>query len=330
MAMPGFAVRESDGDLRWYPFYNRDGKYTFYESRKHDQTDSGKKVGRGFNFEIYLPGYWTPGLSSGTRRRIGGGSSLVVVTDDSDLRHYRFEENTFMVGGTGKKVGRGFEHEWDYYVAEWTGNGTSDLLVRDDEGHLRLFPWNGERFEDLGGRERVGDGFHKDKFPDIFPGYWRGSYPCIVVREKDGDLHLYPFDGRTFKGQGSPRRIGRGFGDKFTHFLVAEWMQNGTPDLIVRRGNNLIRYPYGRFDIKSDHDDFDDPPYETVGKGFKDDWQYLVGHWREPGKPDLLVCDGNHNMRFFPFDGERFVDLGGDEQVGKGWKFTHFFDFYPV
>ncbi|MFW9848396.1 MAG: hypothetical protein ACFFF4_04605 [Candidatus Thorarchaeota archaeon] len=327
--MPGLVVRKDNGDLRWYPFFKQGEKYTFYPSKDYGQRETGTKVGRGFNFEMYLPGYWMPGGPSG-RRRIGGGNSLVVLENDGDLKFYRFEDETFLVGGTGKRVGKGFKPEWDYYVAEWTGNGTSDLLVRDDKGELRLFPWDGEEFRDLGRDEDVGVGFDKEKYPDLFPGYWRGGeYPDLVVREENGSLWLYPFNGRDFRKSGDRDRIGRGFGDDFTHYLVGEWMQNGTPDLIVRRGNgHLRRYIFIQ---EGSEFKFADGPYETVGKGFHEDWTYLVGHWREPGKPDLILRDDDNNMRFYPFDEGEFTDLPrGDKNVGKGWKFTHMWDFYPV
>ncbi|RLI48772.1 MAG: hypothetical protein DRO73_08360 [Candidatus Thorarchaeota archaeon] len=331
--MPGLVVRKSNGDLRWYPFFRHGEKFSFYPDKDYGESETGFKVGRGFNFVKYLPGYWMPAPSPVPHRRIGGGNSLVVLEKDGDLKFYRFEEMTFFVKNTGHRVGRGFKAEWDYFVAEWTGNGTSDLLVRDEDGHLRLFPWNGEKFVDLGREEKVGDGFHKDRFTHLLPGYWTGrEFPDLVVREENGNLWLYPFNGKTFKGQGKPRKIGRGFGDQFTHYFVDEWMGNGTPDLIVRHKNGkLIRYPYGMFDSSKDYYHFSDPPYATVGRGFKGDWVYIVGHWRTPGHPDLLVCDNHHKMRFYPFENGEFVELPKSEKyVGNDWKFTHFFDFYPV
>ncbi|MFW9908657.1 MAG: hypothetical protein ACFFEF_08780 [Candidatus Thorarchaeota archaeon] len=328
--MPGLVVRKDNGDLHWYPLFRQDQKFTFYPSKDYGQRETGFKVGRGFNFEKYLPGFWMTGGQMEGRRRIGGGNSLVVAEKDGDLKFYRFENETFLVSGTGDKVGKGFKSSWDFYVAEWMANGTSDLLVRDEDGDLRLFPWDGKEFRDLGRSENVGKGFKKDKYPDLFPGYWRGGkYPDLVAREENGSLWLYPFNGESFRDAGDRERIGRGFGDQFTHFLIDEWMQNGTPDMIVRdKGGSLKRYVFGR---QGNDFKFEDGPYETVGKGFHDDWTYLVGHWRMPGKPDLILRDDDDNMRFYPFDEGEFTDLPkGDKYIGKGWKFTHFWDFYPI
>lgn len=327
--MPGLVVRKNNGDLRWYPLFERDGHVTFFPP---EGVETGIKVGDDWNFVKYLPGYWEPGPKPAKRRRIGGGSGLVVLEEDGDLKYYPFKNGTFFVENTGRRVGRGFQADWEYFVAEWTDNGTSDLLVRDDEGRLRLYPWNGREFEDLGRSKFIGEGFFIKDYPDLLVGYWNGSqYPCIVARKDNADLLLYPFDGHTFKGQGKPRRIGRGFNDSYTHFFVEDWTDSGTPDMIVRKKNNeLLLYRYGRLEADVPYNVFAQPPYPVVGRGFKGDWTYLVGFWRKPGHPDLIVRDDDDNMRFYPFENDAFVDLENEfKKIGKGWKFTHLWDFYP-
>ncbi len=327
--MPGLVVRKNNGDLLWYPLFERDGHITFFPP---EDVETGIKVGDDWKFAKYLPGYWEPGHTVSYRRRIGGGSGLVVLEDDGDLKYYPFKNETFFVEGTGRRVGRGFLPEWEYFVAEWTDNGTSDLLVRDDEGRLRLYPWNGREFEDLGRSKFVGEGFFKKDFPDLLVGYWEGKrFPDLVARKENGELYLYLFNGVTFKDQGKPRRIGRGFGDSYTHFFVEEWTGNGTPDLIVRKRNNeLILYKYGKLDPERQYNVFAEPPYPVVGRGFKNDWIYLVGYWREVGRPDLIIRDDNNNLRFYPFENDAFVDLEDEfKKIGKGWKFSHLWDFYP-
>ncbi|TFG06712.1 hypothetical protein EU538_09830 [Candidatus Thorarchaeota archaeon] len=331
--MQGLLVRKSNGDLRWYPFFKQGTKHTFYTSKEFNQTRTAFEVGKGFKFEKYLPGFWLRPLDDALHRNVRGGNSLVVLDDDGDLRFYPFRNETFYVEDQGKRVGRGFKPEWDFIVASWTGNGTSDLIVRDDEGHLRLFPWNGIEFEDLGGDERVGDGFHRDKYTHLLPGHWTdGKTPDLLVREENGDFWVYPFDGTTFKDQGKPKKVGRGFDDDFTQYLVGEWTKNGTPDLIVRHKRGELKlYPYGRFDSRKDYLHFSDGPYRTVGRGFREDWTYLPGYWRDCGTTDLLLCDDDEEMRFYPFNGNEFIDLPRSEKyVGKGWDFTHFWPFYPV
>ncbi|MGQ4911354.1 MAG: hypothetical protein ACP6KW_04215 [Candidatus Thorarchaeota archaeon] len=326
--MPGLLIRKDNGDLEWYPLFYHDGRYQFYPP-KGEKT--GKEVGRDWHFVKYLPGYWDPVPPPDYRRRIGGGSSLVVLEEDGDLRFFPFKDETFMHMGTGDRVGKGFRETLDYYVAEWTGNGTSDLLVRDEDGDLRLYIWNGHEFKDLGRKEKVGNGFHKKKVPDIYPGYWTGgSTPDILIRKDNGELVVFPFNGETFYGQDSIKLKKRLKPKDYPVLLTEEWLGNGTPDIFAYRGKRLHLYPYGKLD--PDKDKFmiaDDYTYRS-DKLFRDDFHYLVGYWRTPGRPDLIVVDHSNDLHFFPFENGGFVDLKKDRQVGNDWKVTHFWDWYPV
>lgn len=322
--MPGLVIRKDNGDLKWFPFFHYDdGRYRFY-APKGEKT--GREVGREWEFLAYIPGYWTPTSTPSERRRIGGGSSLIVLDEDGNLRHYPFKDETFMFRGTGDRVGRGFNAELDFYPAEWLANGTSDLLIRDEDGDLKLFPWDGREFKDLGRKEKVGNGFKKNKVPDILPGYWTGgTYPDIMIRKDNGDLVIFPFDGESFYGQ-DDIKIGRGFKQKdYPHLLVGHWLGNPTPDILAYRDRRLYLFSY------DGKDDFSNKEYTyRSDKDFREDWTFLVGHWRTSGRPDLIVVNHSNDLQFYPFDGQELVDLKGDRQVGNDWKVTHFWDFYPV
>jgi hypothetical protein len=194
--MPGMIIRKENGDLKWFPLFNHGNKYSFYPP---PGQETGTLVGKGWFPDKILPGYWTPGQTTGHRRRIGGGSSFIILKEGL-LKHFPFQNHTFFVPEAGKVVGKGFRPTLDYYVAEWMNNGTSDLLVRDEEGNLRLFPFNGQSFVDLGEQEKVGHGFTKEVASELYPGYWTGgSTPDLLVRMNTGDLVVYPFNGQTFR-----------------------------------------------------------------------------------------------------------------------------------
>jgi len=322
--MPGLVIRKDNGDLKWFPFFHwEDGRYRFY-APKGQKT--GREVGREWHFQAYIPGYWTPSDSTTHRRRIGGGSSLITLDEDGNLRHYPFRDETFMFRGTGERVGRGFYAELDFYPAEWLNNGTSDLLIRDEDGDLKLFLWDGREFKDLGRKEKVGNGFTKKKVPDIYPGYWTGgTHPDIMIRKDNGDLIVFPFDGESFY-DGKDYKIGRGFKEKdYPHLLVGHWIGNPTPEILAYRDKRLYLFSY------DGKDDFSNKEYlYRSDSDFREDWTYLVGHWRTPGRPDLIVVNGSNDLQFYPFEGQELVDLRGDRQVGNDWKVSHFWDFYPV
>ncbi|MFX1482497.1 MAG: hypothetical protein ACFFCP_04825 [Promethearchaeota archaeon] len=322
--MPGLIIRKDNGDMKWFPFFHHeDGSYKFYAPRGQK---TGREVGREWEFLKYIPGYWMLEEQVTYRRRIGGGSSLITLDEDGNLRFFPFKEETFMHRGTGDRVGRGFYADLDFYPAEWLNNGTSDLLVRDEDGDLKLFPWDGKEFKDLGRKEKVGNGFDKKKVPDILSGYWTGgTYPDILIRKDNGDLIVFPFNGESFYG-GKDFKIGHGFKPKdYQHILVGHWLGNSTPDVLIYHDKRLHLYSY------SGKDEF--KPKEFIyrsDKDFREDWIYLVGHWRKPGKPDLIVVNHSNDLQFYPFEGQGLVDLRGKRQVGNDWKATHFWDFYPL
>jgi hypothetical protein len=117
--------------------------------------------------------------------------------------------------------------------------------------------------------------------------------------------------------------VATGFGPEYTPLLVDEWLRNGTPDIIALRNGSLILYPYN-------FNSFRGNPQMTVGTGFSPSWKYIVGHWRTSGRPDLVVCGEGKNLKFYPFDGGRLVDLGPNAQIGTNWDVTNFWDFYPM
>jgi hypothetical protein len=317
--MPGLIVRKVNGDLNWFPLFDYGDKHSFCPP---PGEETGTLVGEDWFPDETLSGYWTPGQSQDQRRRIGGGSSFIVL-QDGILRYFPFKDHTFMVPEAGRIVGRKFRPALDYYVAEWTNNGTSDLLVRNEDGDLSLHPFDGHSFVDLGKKEKIGRGFTKEYAPEIYPGYWTsGSSPDLLVRTDNGALVVYPFDGKTICDE-KKFEVATGFGKDYSLLLVDEWLRDGSPDIIALRHGNLILFPYIFNSFKGN-------PQATVGTGFSSDWFYITGHWRGSGRPDLVVCDPMKRIKFYPFDGGKMVDLGPSTQIKANWKATHFWDFYPV
>ena len=317
--MPGLIVRKVNGDLNWFPLFNHGDKYSFTPPQGEE---TGTLVGEDWFPDETLSGYWTPVQSQGQRRRIGGGSSFIGLQDGM-LKYFPFQNNAFSVPEAGRVVGRDFRPTLDYYVAEWTNNGTSDLLVRDEDGDLRLYPFDGHSFVDLGKKEKIGHGFTKDFAPEMYPGHWTGgSTPDLLVRMNSGALVVYPFDGQAICDEKS-FEVATGFGEDYSLLLVDEWLRNGTPDIIALRGGSLILYPYVFNSFKGN-------PQATVGTGFNSDWVYVTGHWRTLGRPDLVVCSPMRSMKFYPFDGGMIADLGPSAEIETNWEATHFWDFYPI
>ena len=138
------------------------------------------------------------------------------------------------------RVGNGFSFT-NHWVADWTGDGKPDLLIRNAAGTLLLFPFKNGSFYNGGGPKQVGNGF---TFTHSFIADWTGDgTPDLLVRNNKGDLLLFPFKDGSFYAGGGPKQVGNGW--FFTDYLVADWTGDGTPDLIVRKANgDLLLYPF--------------------------------------------------------------------------------------
>jgi FG-GAP-like repeat len=90
-------------------------------------------------------------------------------------------------------VGAGFNFT-HYFVADWTADGTPDLIVRDNRGALKLYPYMNGTFHGSG--QQVGAGFN---FTHYFVADWTADgTPDLIGRDYAGTLRLYPFKDGTF------------------------------------------------------------------------------------------------------------------------------------
>ncbi|MDR4459056.1 MAG: matrixin family metalloprotease [Nitrospirales bacterium] len=211
------------------------------------------------------------------------------------------------------QVGHGF-HFADYLVGDWLKDGTSDLIVRNQNGDLLLYPFNGESFYNQGGGVRVGHGF---RFTHYLVGNWlKDGTSDLIVRNENGDLLLYPFNDGTFYSQGGGGKVGHGF--HFTHYFVGNWLKDGTSDLIVRNENgDLLLYPFNNGTFYSQGGG------GKVGHGFHFT-HYFVGNWLKDGTSDLIVRNENGDLLLYPFNDGTFYSQGGGHKVGHGFHFTHY------
>ncbi len=158
--------------------------------------------------------------------------SSTIIASDKDAAP--------LSGFLATDVGHGFSFT-NYWVADWTGDGTPDLLVMNAVGTLQLYPFKNGSFYNGGGPKQVGHGF---TFTHYFVADWTGDgTPDLLVRNNQGDLLLYPFKGGSFYSGGGPKLVGNGW--VFTDYFVADWTGDGIPDLIVRKANGDLRlYPF--------------------------------------------------------------------------------------
>ena len=273
------------------------------------------------NFTHYFVGNWTG----------NGTDDLIVRTSNGDMLLYPFSNGTFYGHGGGKKVGHGFGIKVDfthYFVGNWTGNGTDDLIVRTSNGDMLLYPFSNGTFYGHGGGKVVGaKPAYKIDFTHYFVGNWTGETDDLIIRTSTGSMLLHAFGNGTFSSSGG--YVGHGFGIKvdFTHYFVGNWTGNGTDDLIVRTSNgDMLLYPFSNGTF------FGHGGGTKVGNGFGinvDFTHYFVGNWIGNGTDDLIVRTSNGDMLLYPFSNGTFFGHGGGTKVGNGFginvDFTHYF-----
>jgi Zn-dependent metalloprotease len=232
---------------------------------------------------------------------------LVVRSSDARLWLRPFDNGIF---GAPKQVGHGwyFTH---YFVGHWNNDyPTLDLVVRDSNGNMRLYPYRNETFYTYGSIT-VGQNFN---YTHYFVGNWTDNgTDDLIVRDSSGYLWLFPYVEDVGFGTG----INLGGGWNYTHYFVGNWSGNGTPDLVCRDSSGYMwyyRFENGTFASR-----------KRVGNGWNFT-HYFVGNWTGDGTDDLIVRDSNGNMRLYPFRNESFYSIPGSGKiVAAGWNFTDYF-----
>ena len=125
---------------------------------------------------------------------------------------------------------------------DWSGDGHSDLLVRDGGGNL--IEYSGSGFVDFEGFH----GFSVD--PGVIGSGWSGfnklfrvmnwdgdGTPAIMARTSNGLLYKYKSDGHGGFAAGQPTKVGSSW-NIFTDIMVTNnWTGDGHPNILGRKAN---------------------------------------------------------------------------------------------
>ena len=184
---------------------------------------------------------------------------------------------------------------------------SEDLIVRNPNGDMLLFPFENEIFFVPG--TLVGWGWN---FTHYFVGYWTGDGTHdMITRKSNGELYLYPFRNDTFLVPGSGTKVGENF--NYTNYFVGNWTNDGSDDLIVRTSSgNMLLFPFrnGTFNVPG--------AGKTVGNGWNFT-HYFVGYWTGDGTHDLVTRKSNGELYLYPFRNDTFYIPGSGKKVGTGF-----------
>jgi hypothetical protein len=227
-------------------------------------------------------------------------------------------QQTLLFSRGPSKVGSGFNYT-HYWVADWTADSNPDLLVRNDQGDLLLYPFKNGSFDGGGGPINVGSGFN-------FTHYFIGRFGDLLVRDDQGNLRLYPFKNGSYYEGGGPINVGSGF--NYAHYLVKTHIPGvALPDLIVRNDQGDLLFCSGK------NGTFNEGCGLIAGfsSGFNFTHYFIGSDWEPTFSSSLLVRNDQGNLLLYPFNhpvstpGDPYGRLYRPHGAGTGFNYSHYF-----
>ncbi|MEV0455894.1 FG-GAP-like repeat-containing protein [Catellatospora methionotrophica] len=201
-------------------------------------------------------------------------------------------------------------------VADWNGDGRSDVLARQDTtGELWMTPGPGTRTPLTAARVKVGSrwgGFTPYGVID-----WDGDGRLDVVARQDStqDLWLYPGAGATIDTGGPRTALGSGWGD-YTPFGVGDWDNDAKTDVVVRQDTtgDLWLYPGagGRGPLAAAR--------VRLGTRWQGFTPFGLARWGTDSSVDVLARrDATGELWAYPGSGARSAIWAPPVKLGTGW-----------
>ncbi|WP_161632089.1 FG-GAP repeat domain-containing protein [Nakamurella lactea] len=144
--------------------------------------------------------------------------------------------------GTGRWAGTGWNLATTIMLADVTGDHLADMVIRDGNGDLWIYPHNGiTNGNPYTSRGFAGSGWGTaDLMTLIDPGT---GFPDLVIRDRSGALWRYPHNGASTGNPWGPRVSGGAGWSDTSALLAADVDSDGRQDLLaVHRSATLWRY----------------------------------------------------------------------------------------
>ncbi|WP_306191894.1 trypsin-like serine protease [Streptomyces sp. MK5] len=203
----------------------------------------------GGAYEYYSLGDKWPYL--GNRYSIGDWSGLSLVrqadlnrdfyqdylyrTPDGVLYDYAFNGSDSY---QSIRIGPGWNVMKDIRVpGDLSGDGLPDLVAKDKDGYLWLYPGRGNGL--FGTRVRIGPGWSS------YTVTGKGDYnndgrPDLLARDGSGVLWLYPGTGKASPALGTRIKVGPGWNIYNAFATAGDYTGDGRPDLLARDGSGVM------------------------------------------------------------------------------------------
>ncbi|MEP7159649.1 MAG: SpoIID/LytB domain-containing protein [Dermatophilaceae bacterium] len=190
---------------------------------------------------------------------------------------------------------------------DWNGDGTADVMMRDQQGLLRYYAGNGKTFASW---TAIGHGW-AGMVDIVAAGDFDGAGgPDIIGRLGDGGVYLYGSDGKG--NWTTQKQIGRGWTDYRALVSPGDWNGDGRADLLA------IRSSTGELVLSGGQIGGGLGGVARIGTG----WGNMVtlitaGDVSNDGRADLLAIDRQGDLWLYSGDGAG--SFSGQRKVGHGW-----------
>jgi hypothetical protein len=196
---------------------------------------------------------------------------------------------------------------------DFTGDRQADLLSRDSEGVLWLYPGKRPGF---GTRIKIGTGWNG--FTSIVAGgdFNSDGKADVIARDTAGVLWLYPGTGSRL---GSRVKIGTGWGSLTAIVEARDLNSDGKPDIVARDGSGVL-WLYPGTGSGAALKAFG--PRARIGAGWNSMTSLAAGgDLSQDGKPDLLARDGAGDLWLYrgTGSGAALKVLGARIKIGRSW-----------
>ncbi|WP_103069000.1 NosD domain-containing protein [Aquimarina sediminis] len=248
-------------------------------------------ISRGWsNYSNFLVGNWS---SNGTDDLIAYHQGL----DELHLYQYKYDGTGFYSGY--KKVSHGWSNYSNFLVGNWSNNGIDDLIAYHhglDELHLYQYKYDGTGF--YSGYKKVSHGW--SNYSNFLVGNWsnNGTDDLIAYHHGLDELHLYQFRNDDTEFYSGYKKVSHGWSN-YTHYVVGNWSNNGTDDLIAyHQGLDELHLYKFRQDSTEFYSGFD-----VIKSNMKLFVQFFANDINQNGWDDLIGITENNELYLLMIDG---------------------------
>lgn len=302
-----FLVLNNSDNIEKYTFgkYKKIATYdnTYASNTCAPQTET---ISQGWsNYTRFLPGKWT---NNGTDDLMG----YHVGQDNMNLYKFKSDGSGFDYGYT--TVSHGWTNYSHLLVGNWTNNGTDDLMgyhVGQNNMNLYTFKSDGSGFDY--GYTTVSSGW--TNYSHLLVGNWtnNGTDDLMGYHVGQDNMNLYKFkpDGSGFYS--GYTTVSHGWSN-YSNFLVGNWTNNGTDDLIAYHN---IQNQLNLYKFKPDGSGFYSG-YTGVASDLSNFKEFFTYDWKDDGIDDIVGITHSNDVYLFKnngqgnFEGSYFLGVFSD------------------